>query len=128
MTATKQFEDRCCLKAYLSRYFRAKEKQTLLQKRLRRLQTELPSAEIQNRIQQQANLERACMLEIMDVLDLLPPESMERTILELRHLDCKSWKEIHRSVYLTRSPCFIYYNKGLDKLLAMPEVRKKLKL
>ena len=60
--------------------------------------------------------------------DLLPEDATERTILELRHLDCKPWREINRTVYLTASPCFEYYNRGLDTLLSMEQVRKTLGL
>ena len=130
--------ERQVLKRFLSRYFRATEKKAVLERRLSRMQSELRRpedggasagiSEIEARLQRQAASAENCALEIMDVLELLPADSMERTILELRHLDCKPWKEIHRAVYLTRSPCFTHYNRGLDQLLAMPEVRQKLKL
>lgn len=133
-----QADERRLLKRYLARYFRAKEKQAVLQDRLGRLRSELggPSgkeatgtvSEIEARIQRQTALEEKSILEIMDVLDLLPSDSTERSILELRHIDCKPWREIHRAVHLTRSPCFDYYNRGLDQLLAMREVRLALGL
>lgn len=47
---------------------------------------------------------------------------------KLKHNREKPWREIHRAVHLTRSPCFAYYNKGLDQLLAMQEVRLALGL
>lgn len=130
--------ERQVLKRFLSRYFRATEKKAVLEGRLSRMQAELRRpgggevssgiAEIEDRLHRQAASAEKCALEIMDVLELLPADSTERTILELRHLDCKPWKDIHRAVYLTRSPCFEHYNKGLDQLLTMPEVRRKLNL
>ena len=98
--------ERQVLKRFLSRYFRSTEKKAVLEGRLSRMQAEL---------------RRPGGGEVSS-------DSTERTILELRHLDCKPWKDIHRAVYLTRSPCFEHYNKGLDQLLTMPEVRRKLNL
>lgn len=116
------------LKAYLSRYCRAHEQCGILQARLRHIhaETDNPAADIRTRIQRQAEAARECMAEIVDVLDLLPV-STERTILELRHIDCKSWWEIQHTVHLSRSSCYAYYQRGLDWLLAMPVVRGRLK-
>lgn len=125
-------DERRILKRYLARYFRAKEKQAVLLDRMRRLRSEIESAgmasEIEARIQRQSAMEEKSVLEVMDILELLSEDSTERTILELRHIDCKPWREIHRAVHLTRSPCFKYYNRGLDQLLSMREVRLKLGL
>lgn len=80
---------------------------------------------IESKIQQQTEAAENSVLEIME---LLPVESTERTILELRHIDCKTWEKIYQAAYLTRTPCFRYYNRGLDTLLGMNEVRRKLGL
>lgn len=121
--------ERRILKKYLTRYFRAKEKQRTLQQRAASLRAELGEApEIEARVKAQAKAAERSALEIMDILDLLPEDSTERTILELRHLDCKPWREINRTVYLTASPCYEYYNRGLDTLLAMDKVRQTLGL
>ncbi len=135
---TNTAAERQILKNYLARYFRAKNKQAMLQHRLRRLRQELhPEAEggnalspleIEARIKAQAEAAERSILEVMDVLDFLPPNSMERIILELRHLDCKPWRDIRKTVYLTASPCFEHYNKGLDALLEVAEVRRTLGL
>jgi hypothetical protein len=124
-----QIEERRALKNYLARYYKAREKQVRLQTRLKRLQSELQNgcdgslAEIEARITRQTIYEGKTVLEIMDIIDLLPADSTERTILELRHIDCKPWKEICKAVYLTRSPCYDHYNKALDKLLGHEEVQ-----
>lgn len=122
--------ERNSLKQYLSRYYKAKEQRAILQDRLRLLQREMHEAadtsRIEARIAKQAAREGEIVLEIMDIIDLLPSESMERTILELRHIDCKPWKDIHKAVHLTRSPCYAYYNRGLDELLDCEEVQTVL--
>mgnify|MGYP002508885312 CR=1 FL=1 len=54
------------------------------------------------------------VLRVMDMIDLLPQNSMERTVVELRHIDCKGWEQIAREVYMSRSAVFNYYNAALD--------------
>lgn len=143
--------DRKTLKRFLSQYYRAKEKQDALRKRLHFLQKELQYpdirsphmdqapiegrvsegaaalpfkiAEIEDRIQRQIDIETKSVSDIMDVLDFLSADSVEKDILEYRHIDCKSWQEICDLVHLTRSPCFEHYNKALDMLLSYKKVR-----
>lgn len=155
MTPQNTTETRSRLKRYLSQYYLAKERQSILRQRLADLQAELrhPSVQVQpvtgtrnkgrrpgggaatltlkigdieDRIQQQMEIEARSVTEIMDALDLLPPGSLERDILEYRHIDCKSWEEIQQLVHLTRSPCFEYYNRGLGMLLTYKKVRTAL--
>ena len=135
---TIQASERQVLKKYLTRYYRAKDKRSILQGRLSLLRKDLPGKggfmppssvqRIEAKIQQQTEAAENSVLEIMELLELLPAESTERTILELRHIDCKTWKKIYQAAYLTRTPCFRYYNRGLDTLLGMNEVRRKLGL
>lgn len=128
-TERAQAAERRVLKKYLTRFFRAKEKQKTLQLRAEAIRADLGEASaLEARVQAQAKAAERSALEIMDILDLLPEDATERTILELRHLDCKPWREINRTVYLTASPCFEYYNRGLDTLLSMEQVRKTLGL
>lgn len=132
-------DERRLLKKYLCRYFKAKEKKAVLRDRLENLQRELrrseggeasslAAMEIEARIRRQTDKEEKHIIEIMDVIDLLPADSMERSILELRHIDCRTWREIHKAVHLTPSPCYERYNKGLDQLLAKSKVRHALGL
>lgn len=147
-------EMRRILKRYLSQYYRAKERQNALRRRLKELQMELrhPGAssppfdttpirgktssgaaslvfkisEVEDRIQKQIEIEVKSVTDIMDMLEFLPSGSLERNILEYRHIDCYPWGEIMNCVHLSRSPCFEYYNKGLDNLLAMEAVQDTL--
>lgn len=128
-TERTQASERRVLKKYLTRFFKAKEKQKTLQRRAEAIRADLGEASaLEARVQAQARAAERSALEIMDILDLLPEDAIERTILELRHLDCKPWREINRTVYLTASPCFEYYNKGLDALLSIEQVRQILGL
>ena len=49
---------------------------------------------------------------------------MERTVVELRHIDCKGWEQIAREVYMSRSAVFNYYNAALDLLLGYKRAGK----
>jgi len=135
---TTQASERRILRKYLARYYRAKDKREILQGRLSLLRKDLPGKggfmpplsvpEIEAKIQQQTEAAEKSVLEIIDLLELLPAESTERIILELRHIDCKNWADICDTVYLTRTPCAKYYNRGLDALLRMSKVRRTLGL
>ena len=143
------------LKRYLSQYFMAKERQRIYRDRLEEIQRELrgplqqlpgaaprqggrclgPGAstdlaaklsEIEERINRQVEIEATAILDVMKMLDFLPADSTERAIMDLRHIDCKPWNEIMKQVHLSRSPCFMYYEKGLQRLLRYKKVQKSL--
>lgn len=79
-------------------------------------------AEIEEMINdQQAEIEKAT-LRVMRLLDLLPLESLEREILELRYIDRLSIDQITETVFLSRSQVHRRMNAGLDQLLEFPEV------
>ncbi len=83
-------------------------------------------SEIEERINRQVEVEATAILDVMKILDFLPMDSTERAIMELRHIDCKPWNEIMKAVHLSRSPCFMYYEKGLQRLLSYKKVQKTL--
>lgn len=129
--------DRKILKRYLSQYHNAKERKKTLQKRAETLRADLSRtakggeidykiAEIDARMKRQAEVEANAVLSVMDMIDFLPIGSTERQILELRHIDCKSWTEIQRIVHLTNSPCIEYYNRGLNAILTYKKARQLL--
>ena len=154
METTTQIEQRQLLKRFLSQYYRAKDRQAALRARLASLQAELRHpgvkvpppdgiagktgvssgaasltlkiADIEDRIQKQIEIEAKCVIAIMDVIEFLPADTIERDILEFRHIDCKPWDKIMDCVHLSRSSCFEYYNKALDKLLTYKKVRRIL--
>lgn len=74
--------------------------------------------EIQERIiEQKEGLARSILL-IMDLMNILPEYSLEREIVELRHIDCKDWYDICEIVSLTRTPCNAHYNAGMEQILS----------
>ena len=144
--------EREAVKRYLQQYHAAKQKRRILEERRRTLSADLrgpstpayramPSsrpvhpdgagavvfqiAEAEERIEaQQAEMAKAVQ-NVMDLIDLLPVGSTERTVVEMRHIDCKPWEQIARAVYMSRSAIFNYYNAALD-MLARNEQSGKL--
>ena len=81
-------------------------------------------AEVEDRIEaQRAAMGRAVTM-VMDLIDLLPENSMERTVVELRHIDCKKWERICKEVHMSRSRVNDYYNADLDTILSNKRAQK----
>ena len=144
--------EREAVKRYLQQYHAAKQKKRILEERHHTLSADLrgpstpayramPSsrpvhpdgagavvfqiAEVEERIEaQQAEMAKAVQ-NVMDLIDLLPVGSTERTVVEMRHIDCKPWEQIAKAVYMSRSAIFNYYNAALD-MLARNEQSGKL--
>lgn len=82
--------------------------------------------EIENLIErQQAELEKAT-LRVMQLLELLPFNSLEREILELRYIDLMNIETITETVFLSRSQVHRRISSALDMLLELPEVNALL--
>lgn len=136
--------EREAVKRYLQQYHASKQKKRILEERRRTLSAELrgpstapafratPSAkpvhpdgagalvfqiaDVEERIEAQQSEMAKAVQNVMDLIDLLPIGSMERTVVEMRHIDSKTWEQIAREVYLSRSAVFNYYNTALDGL------------
>ena len=138
--------EREAVKRYLQQYHAAKQKKRILEERRRTLSAELrgpstapaframPSAkpvhpdgagtlvfqiaDVEERIEaQQAEMARTVQ-NVMDLIDLLPIGSMERTVVEMRHIDSRKWERIASEVHMSRSRVIDYYNAALDTLAA----------
>lgn len=147
-------EQKLLLKQYLGQYYYAKMKKKQLEARLRtfrenmlgtkgmqyspvpRNQTNsvgdgpatqvIRAMEIEDRIESQKAEMAKTMLNVMKMMDFLPAESTGRIILEYRHIDCLSWKQIAREMNYSRASCNNYYNAGIEKLLTFKKVQKML--
>lgn len=144
------------LKRYLEQYHNGKMKRTQLERRLKRIKEEMDApigghgyspinyggtnntgpgaasfvyrmSEIETRIENQKSNTEKALLKVMDIMDFLEESSTERMVLELRFIDCKSWKIIERELHLSRSSLFNYKNRGLEKLLGFKKVCQILK-
>lgn len=80
-------------------------------------------AEVEDRIVEQVDAMGRAVVRVMDLIDLLPENSMERTVVELRHIDCKKWERICQEVHMSRSRVNDYYNAALETILANERAR-----
>ncbi len=136
---------RAAIKGYLQQYHTAQRAKRILEDRHQILLSELNSpgvssafrpmpparagpkdraasavfllTEIEKRIEAQQCEAAKAVLRVMDLIDLLPQNSAERMVVELRHIDCKGWDQIAREVYMSRAAVFKRYNAALDMLL-----------
>lgn len=142
---TEQTRARAAVKEYLQQYHVAQQKKRILEERHRTLYNELRApapgstfrtmpaskgqntdgavsvvyriAEVEDRIDKQREEMAKAVLNVMDMIDLLPTGSIERTVVEMRHIDCMPWDRIADAIYMSRSNVFNYYNAALDRLL-----------
>lgn len=147
-------EQKLLLKQYLGQYYYAKMKKKQVEARLRTFRENMlgtkgmqyspvshsqtnsvgdgPASmviramEIEEQIESQKEQMANAMLNVMKMMDFLPAESTERIILEYRHIDCLSWKQIAREMNYSRASCNNYYNAGIEKLLTFKKVQKML--
>lgn len=139
--------ERDAAKAYLQKYYMAKTKRRILERRHGELAQELRApakgsryntmprnktapdsdhavsvvfrmAEVEERIEDQRQAMGRLMVEVMDMVDILPQESYERTVVELRHIDCKEWEQICKTIHMSRSRVNDYYRNALDMIMA----------
>lgn len=144
---TADKEERDAAKAYLQKYYMAKMKRRILERRHDELVQELKAPtkgsryntmprnktapdgghavsvvcrldEVEQRIEDQRQAMSRTMVEVMDMVDLLPQESHERTVVELRHIDCLAWEQIGRTIHMSRSRVNDYYRKALEMIMA----------
>ncbi|MFG6383449.1 MAG: hypothetical protein K1V96_04235 [Lachnospiraceae bacterium] len=144
------------LKKYLNQYYICRMKREQLESRLKNIQEEIntpiggygyspvnyggtnkvgPGAasfvyrisEIESQIEQQKSRVEKALLKVMDIMDFLEENSIERMVLELRFIDCKTWFNIAKEMHLSRSSCFDYQNKAFKKLLTFKRVQTILK-
>lgn len=141
------------VKEYLQQYHMARERKRILERRHDNLVRELraptvgspyrtmPSrkaqpnadgavsvvfriAEVEERIEEQREAMEKTVLLVMDLIDLLPQNSVERTVVELRHIDCKKWERICQEVHMSRSRVNDYYNDALRTIAENERARK----
>lgn len=147
-------DERVLLKKYLGQYYSARNKKRQLESRLQTFRQDMVgtrgmqyspvphsqtnsvgdgpasmvirAVEIEEQIKSQKEEMANAMLNVMKMMDFLPAESTERIILEYRHIDCLSWKQIAREMNYSRASCNNYYNAGIEKLLTFKKVQKML--
>ena len=149
---TDERADRDAVKKYLQQYHTAKNQKRILENRHRELGRELADptlgsafksmptsktkktegavsviyriAEVETRIEQQRQEVAKAVLHVMDLVDLLLPNSMERQVVELRYIDCKGWDKISGEVHMSRSSVFEHHNAALEKIAGNKRAQK----
>ena len=139
------------LREYLRQYRKATERKHALERRLKRIRAELNSPslggafgkvgsnsgtpsvgaagiayridDIETRIREQIKAMTKALVQIMDIIEYLPPTDAGRTILEKRYVDCLSWNQISAEMYIGRSRCAELERQALTALLEKKRVR-----
>lgn len=140
------------LKEYLGRYADASARKNQLEKRLWSIQEEMDTpiggcgykptphsrtntisdksasfmlrmADIEERILDEKNLEAKCMLEVMEIMDYLGKETLERRILECKYIDVERMEQIASREHMSRKSCYQYMNRGIQELIQFKKVR-----
>lgn len=147
-------DERVLLKKYLGQYYSARNKKRQLESRLQAFRQDMvgtrgmqyspvPHSQTNSvgdgpasmviramEIEEQIKLKKEemanAMLNVMKMMDFLPADSMERTVLEYRHIDCLSWKQIAREMNYSIRTCRNKYDSGMEKLLGYKKVQKIL--
>lgn len=83
--------------------------------------------DIERRIREQMDRATKALINIMDIIDFLPDNCIERTILEERYIDGWSWKRICNSEHISRTPATRQWRKGLYALLEYAKVKSILR-
>ena len=79
-------------------------------------------AEVEERIYaQRAEIENA-IVRVMDILDALPIDSVEREVCELYYLDGKDIPQVEEEACLSRTHCYNKLKSALEYLLVSPRV------
>ena len=80
--------------------------------------------EIDTRIKEQMDKSVKVLAEIMDVIEFLPENSIERSIIEHRYIDRMNWDKICRMEHISRTPGTQHWRKGLYQLLEFKKVQQ----
>ncbi len=79
--------------------------------------------EIDIRIKEQMEKSIKILSDIMDVIDFLPENSLERAIIENRYIDRYSWGRVCRENHISRTSAIRKWKKGLYMLLEFNRVK-----
>lgn len=81
-------------------------------------------SEIEDRICRQKQEIENAVVRVMNMIEYLPLNSIEREICELRHIDLKSWGVISAEIPMSRSQVNRRYNVAIDMLLNNRGIQK----
>ena len=79
--------------------------------------------EIDTRIKEQINVSANILTDIMHVIDFLPENSIERSIIENRYIDRYSWERVCRENFISRTSAIRIWKRGIYRLLGFRKVK-----
>lgn len=80
--------------------------------------------EINTKIKEQMDKSVKVLADIMNIIEFLPENSIERAIVEHRYIDRLKWWQICKEENISRTPATNYWKKGLHDLLGFKKVQK----
>ena len=83
--------------------------------------------EINTRIKEQMENAERVLADIMNVIDFLPENSLERSIIENRYIDRYNWERVCRENHISRTPATKKWRKGLYMILKYEKVQEILR-
>lgn len=83
--------------------------------------------EIDTRIKEQIETSAKVLTDIMNVIDFLPENSLERSIIESRYIDRYDWNRVCQENHISRTPATKSWRKGLYMLLEFKKVKQILR-
>lgn len=81
-------------------------------------------AGLEERIYAQRQEVEYSIARVMDILEYLPVNSLEREVCELYYIDGKKMSEISDIIPMSRAQCYNRLNAGIDLLLGLPRIRE----
>lgn len=80
--------------------------------------------EIDTRIREKIREMERIYVRINGIMEFLPENSTERSILEYRYLDGYGWRRICELEHMSRTPATRYWRKGLYRLLEYARIQE----
>lgn len=153
MDEKQERQERSVLEWILEQYTRAKRRKAQLEERLTTLRSEYGStkspsydgmphgsgqsegaagillkiSDVEEQIREQKKREESAICQVMEIIELLPEQSEEREICELRYLDGKQWGRISREVNFSISQCHRLHRAAITDLLNFAYVQEIVK-
>lgn len=122
------------LKYILGRIYRSDEHKNQLDARIRGIgerqkaaAARFPVSDIAGRILEQKREIDQAVTQVLDILDCLPVNSIERQICELRYIDYKPWSVISAEIPMSRSQVYRRYKTALNILLSNQYIQNIVK-
>lgn len=128
--------DRERLRSFLKQYGSAVSERERLEMQKKRIESDylfsqgdivgvsMIIADVQKQIDEQIRYNAALLVQIKDVLNYLPENSIHRKILDAQYVDNMSWIKIERHFNYSTASVKRYAAEGLDELLKYERVRE----